>query len=311
MSYVAGSADPQAEYDAGSRTLRWTVRNVGFAGWEGAFSVRPGQAGHRPTIARADADVVDGFGNRFPVSFPVPWVEVLDPPTPSPTPSPTATSTPTASSTESPTATSTPQALFLPLALREAKCSPELTPVDAVLVIDASRSMAGAKLAAARQAARAFGATVTLGRDRVAIVAFHSEAWTAIGLTADEAALDAAIDRIEPGSGTRMDRALREALAVLDTTPRLGATEAVVLLTDGRQDASLDDLVALARSARDGGVQIHAVGLGADADLELLRRLTGDPQLVHVAGDETTLEAIYRTIAAVIPCPPERYWGRR
>jgi len=67
--------------------------------------------------------------------------------------------------------------------------------------------------------------TVTLGRDRVAIVAFHSEAWTVIGLTVDEAALDAAIDRIEPGPGTRMDRGLAEALAVLDASPRSGAAK--------------------------------------------------------------------------------------
>lgn len=50
-------------------------------------------------------------------------------------------------------------------------------------------------------------------------------------------------------------------------------------------------------------IVLHAVGLGEDADLPRLNRLTADPRRVYPAADAAELAAVYRAIAAALPCP--------
>jgi uncharacterized protein YegL len=228
-----------------------------------------------------------------------------DTPTASATAPPTATPSPTAS--PSPTATVTPRPLrrlYLPLALRR-YCPPaSRPPADIVLVLDTSSSMAGAKLAAALQAASAFVTVVNLPRDHVALVTFNHQARLAAGLTGSRATLQIALASATTSEGTRIDLGLEAALAELaGPRARRGATPVIVLLTDGRPNvgtiAAVLDAAARARAAR---VTVFTIGLGGDVDGDLLGRVATDPSGYTFAPDLGALVDIYRRIAEGIPC---------
>lgn len=206
--------------------------------------------------------------------------------------------------------TPTPFRAYLPLILREPPCKPDPRPVDAVLVLDASSSMEGAKLAAAQSAARAFLAVLDLRTDRMGLVSFNREGAILSPLNADNKALITAIDALQTSPGTRMDRGLAEAQSVLAAGGRPEAAALVVLLTDGRQDEQPDLALEAAARLRAASVRLEAVGYGADADLDFLMVLTTDQDRVHRAADEASLVAIYRMLAAT-DCAREPGWSGR
>lgn len=276
-----------------------------------SFQVRPQQAGRWPTNVTAFADLTDGWGQAQRVAFPVPHVEVIGP---TPTPSATATATPTvpptpmgptATSTPTPVPTSKPGTVYLPFAAR-GLCWPKHLAMDIVLVLDASSSMEGPKLAAATEAVRAFVAVARLapGSDRAALVTFAESAVVLQGLTGDAAALDAALARVTTSPGTRIDQGLGAALDVLAAEGRAGAHPVVVLLSDGRQDAGVEAARAAGDRARAAGVEVHTIGLGDDVDADLLRSLASVPAYYAAAPDAAGLEAVYAAIAARLTgCP--------
>ncbi len=230
----------------------------------------------------------------------------------------TATATPTirdTATTAPPTATATltplPRPVYLPLILGE-RFIPKRRHADVVLVIDASSSMTGAKLAAAKAAAAAFVAAMRLPEDQVAVVAFNRDAVLAAPLTGDAAAVTAALDGIRPLPGTRIDRGIEMALAELEGPDhRAGNAAVLVVLSDGQQLDGPASAAASAAQARQRGVAIYTIGLGADAALGFLAELAGDPSRSFFAPEPAQLTAIYLDIAAVIPCDPGDYWGRR
>lgn len=257
------------------------------------------------------------YNSLFPLpSTPPPLSTVSEPTLPSPEPSASATPTVTAAITPTVTATATasmtptPFRAYLPLILREPPCKPDPRPVDAVLVLDASSSMEGAKLAAAQSAARAFLAVLDLRTDRMGLVSFNREGAILSPLNADNKALITAIDALQTSPGTRMDRGLAEAQSVLAAGGRPEAAALVVLLTDGRQDEQPDLALEAAARLRAASVRLEAVGYGADADLDFLIALTTDQDRVHRAADEASLVAIYRMLAAT-DCAREPGWSGR
>lgn len=311
MDLVVNSISPPASWDVGTRTLVWQANDVGFSGWQASYRLVPREMGQHATNESASAELIDGFGNPFQVTFPIPMIDVLAPATASPTS--VVTASPTVTPVVSPAVTIpvSPTRIFLPVLLREPPCEPDARPVDAILVIDASSSMTGPKLAAARTAARAFLEALSLGADRLAVVSFHQEAIVQSGLTSSRATLDMAIASIRTSPGTRMDSGLGAAHDLLTTTGRPDAASLVILLTDGRQDEHPEAAMDEADFLRNSGVRLESVGYGGDADLAFLTVLTGDPRRVHRADDETALVALYRQLAAASDCPQSPGWSGR
>jgi uncharacterized protein YegL len=247
---------------------------------------------------------------------------------PSPTPSATSISTPTTTATETsaPTATTWPTPLpiptasatqrptlpnYLPLALRE-QSLPKRRSVDLVLVVDASSSMSGAKLASARAAANAILAMADPDLDQAALVVFHDVASLAVPLTGDMAPVSRAVGSISTDPGTRIDRGLETALQEI-TGPRHRSvsTAVIALLSDGQPSVDGSVVVASARRVRDHNVIICAIGVGADANAALLLELVAATDLYLHEPALTALQALYRKIADVVPCDPWAFWGRR
>ncbi len=272
--------------------------------------------------------VATGDGARYAtMPLALDWREeciAITPGTPSPTSTNadatstgTATPTPTASSTVSPTgfpsstrtptprptAASSVHKIFLPQTFR-AHCAPTARPkADIAVVIDTSSSMAGAKLEAALEAALTFVDLIALPRDRAAIIFFDGRARIAQPLTSSRSRLQIALVGASTGLGTRIDLGLGAALDELAAGGTTGTTPVVVLLTDGRPDGGSESaLDAAAARARSAGVTVFTIGLGADADESILRRVATDPSRYIAAPDGADLRAIYANIAGAIPC---------
>ena len=295
------------------------------------YGEETGQVLQRQTIARGAERFA--FGG-LPVSRKMPQglgdveslcdAPVLPTPTTTPSPSPSPTATPSATPTRTPTPSATPTAtptptpeprpIYLPISLRET-CRSARQRSDVALVLDTSSSMRGRKIVDARAAAAAFVDAMDLGPggDQVAVVRFDSEAELTQPLSADRAIVQAAIAGLQTRSGTRIDQGLLAALAEMRSERRVLTSEPViVLMTDGVQTIGLpSDPLDAARSAREAGVTLFTIGLGADVDEATLLAMAGSPERYRYAPDSGALAEIYADIAKEIRCPEEELWPQR
>lgn len=286
MDYVPDSARPAAAYDGARRVLAWELADIGGdpAGVRLTYRLRPRQTGRWPTNVEAVGVYRDALGQAGRLVFPVPEVEVTAPPA---------------------------RPIFLPLGVRHGCVRPG-RPVDALLVIDTSNSMAElapgggrTKLDAARSAATALVDLLDPDADRVAVIAFNRSATVVLPPTADAAGVRAALARLTVDAGTRIDLGLSAAGDVLATAGRPGARAAVILLTDGLQSTDgVPEGAVLAQADRlkAAGAWVHAVGLGEAIDQPLLRAIAGDPDRFHASPTASDLEAIYRGISERLAC---------
>jgi Ca-activated chloride channel family protein len=110
------------------------------------------------------------------------------------------------------------------------------TPFDLVLLLDLSSSSKD-KLKLIRKSAARF-VDATRPTDRVSIVSFSNEAQLVCSLTQDREVLKKSIDHIEePQGGTRFWDSLRYVLAILNASANSLRRSAVVVMTDGVDNA--------------------------------------------------------------------------
>lgn len=147
--------------------------------------------------------------------------------------------------------------------------------IDLILVIDESNSMRTNDPQNIRVLAALEFSNVLTQNDRAAVIGFYAQARLLQGLTADMGDVANAINKITIMGGTAIHRGLTEALDEFDRNGRLEARRIIICLTDGedspRPAAGTYDTI-LAR-ARDMGVTIYTIGLGARLDERLLVRL--------------------------------------
>lgn len=289
MTYIQGSARPDAVYDPLARSLTWELgAKAADEDIRLSFRLRPQQVGTWPTNVRADAFFRDALGNDGQLVFPIPEVEVWAP-------------------------ESKPGRVYLPLLLRQ-QCIPVDRPLDIVLVLDSSTSMRQStggsltKLEAARLAAQEFISRLTLSqeRDLVALVSFNREARILSPLSADRAALAAALAAMDSQEGTRIDLGLSAADEALAASDRAQAKPVVILLTDGLQNNPAkpgnEDVLMAAAGLKGRGALIYSIGLGQDIDADLLRAVASSPERYYPSPTAEQLAEIYRQITEQLPC---------
>lgn len=139
-----------------------------------------------------------------------------------------------------------------------------------VIVIDRSGSMAGEKIAMARQAA--IGSVGLLSRlDRIGVIAFNSTAeWIVpFRLADDRAEITQRVSLLYDGGGTSLYPALEQAQAAL-----LAAStnlKHMIVLTDGQ--SAPGPFETLAERCGEAGITISTIAVGPDADRALLARI--------------------------------------
>src|SRR5579859_1609209 len=154
------------------------------------------------------------------------------------------------------------------------------TSVALIIVMDVSGSMGGgpggaSKMDLAKEAALA--AVELLGEyDQVGILAFddHNQWMIQPTFASDLTPIEDAISRMQPGGGTEIYPALKEAFDAL--SPLDAKVKHIILLTDG--EAPRGPYEDLAKQMDAAQVTVSTVGIGADADTNLLKELA---QLGH------------------------------
>ena len=134
--------------------------------------------------------------------------------------------------------------------------SAESRPVQAVLVFDASSSVAGEKVVALRAAGEAFLDGLRPA-DEAALVVFSEEIDWLAAPTVDRPAVRRALAELRPHGATAVFDALYAALVLADARGRA----LVVLFTDGEDNTSILGERELRAAARRSNATVHVVGL--------------------------------------------------
>lgn len=273
VTYVVGSGLP--EEPQGDRELAWQRSTLSGQTTVIRYAVRPERVGRLQPSAMVWVDYTDGDGVRRRLAIEPATILVSEP---------------------------VRHSVFLPVVQRQ-HCVAAVQHADVVLVIDASDSMKGEKLARAIDAARIFIELLDLPRDQAAVVSYDASPIVRVSLTGDRQALLVALADLVPGSGTRIDRAMLAAIQVLSGVGRIAENRpVVVLLSDGIQVEERPQAFAAGERARSAGIEVFTIALGADADHPLLAAIATDPSHAYRAPKTTELEEIYRRIAGQVVC---------
>jgi VWFA-related protein len=169
----------------------------------------------------------------------------------------------------------------------------ESAPLDLLLVIDTSGSMAGAPIDSAKAAAKALVAELG-AQDRIALIHFGDVVNLSQDFTSDRALINGAIDRLVAQGNTALYQATAAASVKIGTS--LASRRVVVLLSDGADfggasTATRADALAAAASV---SVPFFTIAQGNDLDLPYLQQLAdGTSGQLLQAPQPSDLEALY------------------
>jgi Ca-activated chloride channel family protein len=183
-------------------------------------------------------------------------------------------------------------------------------PLDLIVLIDTSSSMAD-KIAIVHDAAAGFLSTLR-DVDRGAVVAFADRVSILQPLTSDREALGRAVRSTTARGKTALNTAIYIALKQFGSRIRAAGPprrQAIVLLSDGADTASMVSLDDVLQTARRSGVSVYTVSLqtgmpdartqveneDSDRALRSLARETGAQSFFPQANE---LKSVYRSIAA-------------
>jgi Ca-activated chloride channel family protein len=176
---------------------------------------------------------------------------------------------------------------------------------NVILVVDTSGSMKGEKLNNAQAALRTFLTQFPSDQEKVGLVEFNSTVVNVIEvdtLARNRPALNRAIDNLQANGNTALLDAVRTAYQRLQKNADASRINAIVAMTDGRENASAVTLQRLVSEIRDGNqklpVIIFCVAYGSDADYNTLRALAEASGGQVRAGTPDTIRDLYKILSS-------------
>src|SRR5438132_778823 len=163
------------------------------------------------------------------------------------------------------------------------------TSVALMIVMDVSGSMGGGPGGASKMdlaKAAALAAVELLGEyDQVGLLAFddHNQWMIRPAFASDLTPIEDAISRMQPGGGTEIYPALKEAFD--SVVPLDAKVKHIILLTDG--EAPRGPYEELAKQMDAAQVPVSTVGIGSDADTNLLQELAQPGHGRYYAGNDS------------------------
>jgi Ca-activated chloride channel family protein len=174
------------------------------------------------------------------------------------------------------------------------------------LVVDTSGSMEGEKLAAAQAALREFLRQIKGDQEQVGLVEFGSTVNNIVVLDElghNRADLEQTIDLLQAYGNTALLDGVRTAYVRLQQENDPERINAIVVMTDGRENNSSTTLGELRRGIQSGNrtgvpVVIFAIAFGDDADYEVLRTIAESSGGQVRQGDLNTIRELYRLLSS-------------
>jgi Ca-activated chloride channel family protein len=173
------------------------------------------------------------------------------------------------------------------------------------LVVDTSGSMRGEKLDQAQKALRVFLDQIQGDLERVGLIRFASTVQTSVFLGElgdNRTELEAAVDELEAAGDTALLDAVWEAYQRLQTEADPERINAIVAMTDGKENNSrirLDALVDRMQEENQRGVPVvvFCIAYGSDADMFTLETLAGATGGQVRQGDLETIRDLYKILS--------------
>ncbi len=173
------------------------------------------------------------------------------------------------------------------------------------LVADVSGSMQGEKLVQAREAFATFLGLIKGDQERVGLIMFSSDVEEAVPLTelsTNRAPLRSQIAGLTAGGDTALLDAVSLAYERLQTLGDRERINAVVVMTDGKENNSRIRLRTLISRMQEGNrsgvpVVVFCVAYGADADIDTLESLSGATGGQTRRGSPETIQELYKILS--------------
>lgn len=173
------------------------------------------------------------------------------------------------------------------------------------LVVDVSGSMQGRKLADVQEALHLFVAQIEGDLERVGLITFASSAREIVPLTQlgeGRSGLTRAIDSLSAQGNTALLDAVDLAVTKLVDLNDHERINAIVVMTDGRENRSRTNLSEVAYRLRltvqsDLPVVVFCIAYGRDADMDVLRALSDASGGFTSVGNEETIRSLYKTLS--------------
>jgi Ca-activated chloride channel family protein len=173
------------------------------------------------------------------------------------------------------------------------------------LVVDTSGSMRGEKLANAQEALRVFLAQIKGDMERVGLVEFSSQVNNIIlldELGQNRAELAAAVDALEAGGNTALLDAINAAYVRLQQLNDSERINAIVAMTDGKENNSRISLRELTQKMREGNqkgvpIVVFCIAYGDDADYDTLEAIAEATGGQVRKGDLESIRQLYKILS--------------
>jgi Ca-activated chloride channel family protein len=189
--------------------------------------------------------------------------------------------------------------LQIGLATAEVNDRADLRPLNLALVIDKSGSMQAAdKMSRVKDALLTMFGQLRAG-DIVSIVVFDTNAQVMLPArtVGDGRELRRAVAAIQPGGSTNLNAGLTLGYGEAMKNYRAGATNRVILLTDGIANQGITDPRQIAENSRaynEEGVDLSTIGVGVELDQDLLRTLAKSGRgLFHFVAENEDIEKVF------------------
>jgi Ca-activated chloride channel family protein len=176
---------------------------------------------------------------------------------------------------------------------------------NVILVVDTSGSMKGDKLTNMQTALRAFLAQIPSDQERIGLVEFNSTVTSIIELDTlakNRGALTREIDGLQANGNTAFLDAVRTAYRRLQQSGDSERINAIVAMTDGRENASRVTLQQLADEMQTGNqktpIIVFSVAYGSDADMKVLDTLAKASGGQVRVGTPETIRELYKILSS-------------
>jgi Ca-activated chloride channel family protein len=174
------------------------------------------------------------------------------------------------------------------------------------LVADVSGSMEGQKLENAQAALRVFMDQIQGDMERVGLIAFSTGATEVVPLDElkrNRNAITQAIDQLVAGGDTALLDAVDLAYERLQSLKDTERINAIVVMTDGRENNSQTTLGRLNQRIAQGNesgvpVVVFCIGYGSDADVRTLQSLAEASGGQYHTGDLDTIRRLYKILSS-------------
>jgi Ca-activated chloride channel homolog len=178
--------------------------------------------------------------------------------------------------------------------------------VNVFLVVDTSGSMQGSKLSNVQEALKTFLAQIPSDQEQVGLVEFNSQVSNIIELKTlreNRAELNDTVSRLHAGGNTALFDAINTAYQRLQAANEPERINAIVAMTDGKENASDVSLNQLVREIQQGNqgpvkVVIFNIAYGQDADLKAMQAIADASGGQVRTGTPDTIRNLYKILSS-------------